>query len=470
MKYNMKKIFSLLLMAASLSSCSDYLDITPKGQVMLEEVDDIEKLLNSNYESSAWTYDELNVLTNESYGRMVAPANVIAGGNGIDYIHMSYNDQIDRLQYAAEDNRYAALYTEINYRNVVIQQLQGKNDSRVAQLTAEARMMRAYFHYLLVNIYAKQYDSATAESEGGIPYVTNTTIGDVKQKLSLAETYEQILADCADEVIADLPDKAVNISRPGKAFGYALRSKVLFQMKRYAEAQTYAERSLALQDQVDDRTDVIGSSLYYRDRDAGNNLLYGGAGTMSTAYMLSVETSKLLPEGDILKLYGRSDLTGDNKEIWNTFETAAYANGLDGTVYVYFNGSNAMLNLSGVTCEQMHYLHAECLIRAGQIKQGLDEVNAIRKYRIAPEYYQDLTATTEQDAMNLLRDAKWIECLFTYNNFFDMKRWNSEAANRRTITRTVSGKTYSLAPDSPLWVFPFPKTATDYNPTLTQNF
>ncbi len=30
--------------------------------------------------------------------------------------------------------------------------------------------------------------------------------------------------------------------------------------------------------------------------------------------------------------------------------------------------------------------------------------------------------------------------------------------------------TYTLSPQSPLWVQPFPANATRYNPTLTQNF
>jgi len=72
--------------------------------------------------------------------------------------------------------------------------------------------------------------------------------------------------------------------------------------------------------------------------------------------------------------------------------------------------------------------------------------------------------------MAKLMRAKRIECLFTYNNFFDMKRWNSEEDYKQTITRMVNGKTYTLRPDSPMWVFPFPANAVNYNPTLTQNY
>ena len=132
--------------------------------------------------------------------------------------------------------------------------------------------------------------------------------------------------------------------------------------------------------------------------------------------------------------------------------------------------SNAKWTSAGITSDQLYYIKAECLIRAGHYQDGLDEVNKVRRFRIDPDDYSDLTAANEQDAMAKLMRAKRIECLFTYNNFFDMKRWNSEEDYKQTITRTVNGKTYTLRPDSPMWVFPFPANAVNYNPTLTQNY
>ena len=85
------------------------------------------------------------------------------------------------------------------------------------------------------------------------------------------------------------------------------------------------------------------------------------------------------------------------------------------------------------------------------------------------------TAADEKAAMELLQKAKWIECLSTYENFFDCKRWNTENDYKRTITRdfmTMDGSSYSysLTPDSPLWIFPFPGDACSHNPSLTQNY
>lgn len=131
------------------------------------------------------------------------------------------------------------------------------------------------------------------------------------------------------------------------------------------------------------------------------------------------------------------------------------------------------VNAYGITVDRMYYTAAECYIRTGEIDKGLHLVDEVRRRRIHPDFFTAYEGTvhTEEEAMALLQPAKWIECISTYENFFDCKRWNTEAKYRRTITREVPGSgTYTLAPDSPLWVFPFPNNAVRYNASLTQNY
>lgn len=78
---------------------------------------------------------------------------------------------------------------------------------------------------------------------------------------------------------------------------------------------------------------------------------------------------------------------------------------------------------------------------------------------------------TEQEAMERFRQFSLIEFFGGYDNFFCQKRWNSEENYKRTITRDLGESgSFSLSPDSKLWILPFPSKATRYNPTLTQNF
>ena len=116
------------------------------------------------------------------------------------------------------------------------------------------------------------------------------------------------------------------------------------------------------------------------------------------------------------------------------------------------------------------YLAAECYIRTGEIQKGLDLINKVREKRIDTEHYKTFTASNEKDAMELLQRAKTIECIGSYMNFFDRKRWNTEEAYKKTLVRDLGelGK-FSIAPDSKLWIFPFPTTVMQLDSKKTSN-
>lgn len=119
----------------------------------------------------------------------------------------------------------------------------------------------------------------------------------------------------------------------------------------------------------------------------------------------------------------------------------------------------------------MYYLLAETSIRGGQIDDGLNYVDMVQMRRIDGYTALKGSGLSQTQAMKKMQEAKKVEMYGTYNNFFDCKRWNTEPDYRATITRDLSDKgTYSISPDSPLWVIPFPANATRYNPSLTQNY
>ena len=73
--------------------------------------------------------------------------------------------------------------------------------------------------------------------------------------------------------------------------------------------------------------------------------------------------------------------------------------------------------------------------------------------------------------MTMLQNSKFIECIGTYENFFDRKRWNSEEQYKAVVKRNLGEfGSYELSPESPLWILPFPANATRHNSTLTQNY
>ncbi len=465
----MKKILMTSLVAATvaLTSCDDKLDITPKGMTTLDNVADLELLLNYEYAFGSGPLNDIGMICNDGFPAWYDMSELMASPLTLEYAYVKWDESIDRATIAESDSRYNALYRHIYYCNVITEKAPEATGSDAVRnlIIAEARVKRAYFHYLLVNIYARQYDEATASQLGGVPYVDYVNMEINKNKNTIAEVYASILEDCADDVIAALPDNS-NVMRADKAFANAVRAKVLMQMKRYSEAARYAEAALRYNNNLENRSATMTTESWELPWDSSNNYLYAGGGArVSLTYTcMSKELAAFFTPDYFIRKY----------EIgWNslpTWEDAAVEYAYPGGL-IYTAFSNVIFNNYGIRTEDMYYLLAETCIREGRVDDGLNYVDMVQMRRI--DGYTPLKGTglSQSQAMKKMQEAKKVEMYGTYNNFIDCKRWNTEPDYRTSLTRDLGEYgSYTLSPDSPLWVIPFPANATRYNPSLTQNY
>ena len=188
-----KKIFTAVLTAVMLcctTACEDKLDIVPLGETTLNRVDDLETLLNQ-VPMLYQTENQFEMLCNNMYTEWDGLPDLLANSNSVTYALVKYDETVDRANLTTSSSLYEDLYSNINYMNVVISkapEADGDEAKRI-RIIAEAQVLRAWYHFLLVNMHAKQYDEATAAQLGGIAYVDNTNVGEQKTKLTLKEEY-----------------------------------------------------------------------------------------------------------------------------------------------------------------------------------------------------------------------------------------------------------------------------------------
>lgn len=465
----MKKIILTAVAALGLvaSSCDDQLDIVPKGKTTLDNLADLELLLNQEYVCGNSPLADIGMVCNDGFPAFSSIPNLLASANSLNYAYASFNENVDRAVLTESDTRYNDMYKYIYYSNVVIDKADDAtgDDQTRTRIVAEAKLKRAYFHYILVNIYARQYDEATATETGGVPYVDYLNMEVNKDKNTVAEVYAGILRDCDEGVIACVPDYDQDVCRADKAFGYAVRAKTFMQMKRYDEAADCAAKALRYNNNLEDRSTVAQTMSWDLTKDSRNNYLYvlGGVPVNLTYTCMSKELAQLFSEDDFIRKY---ELDWGGGPTWGDAEVEyGYPGGL---IYTSFGG---LFNNCGIRTEDMYYILAETNIRGGNVDTGLDYMDKVRTRRI--DGYTPLKGTglSKAEAMKEMQAAKRIEFYGSYNNFFDRKRWNSEAEYRENITRDLGDYgTFTITPDSPLWVMPFPSSATRYNPTLTQNY
>lgn len=485
-----KLIYSLL--AASvvfvLPGCSKFTEITPKGYNVLSSVSDLDLLMNFDYSlngsvrdtalaarttaQNAFQANDAEVLVNDIYPRIVNVPNLISlGVKSLDYALVTYDETVDRKTLAVTDIKYEKLYAIINnVCNVVLIKADAAKGDQVKakQLKAEAYILRAWFHYLLVNFYAKAYNPATAASDGGIPYVKEDNIVAVPNlKSTVEEVYKNMVADVdAALQLNSLPAIPVNNMRVGKGFAYAVQAKILLSMRNYAGALTAANASLAINNFVyNDRLFApVGTAAFTKPAVTALDNLFYAAHQVPLLLAPSLEIlNNYYEPGNIINSYIKPYYPAGNP-----------FNNITGSVLWFSQAGTYNINSGGLTTVDTYLMKAECLARSGP-QQNLAEAmrilnEEIRMKRIHANNYVGLTATTEAQAMAILKKISRIELLFTYKNFLNIKRWNTEDAYKETITRTIGAVTYSLKPESPLWIFPFPQSGTTYNANLTQNY
>lgn len=465
------KINTILVILAmfGLYSCEKYTDITPKGKNLLSTADELEYLMNFNFSKSSTPFAFFNLYTldNDIYfnGYKSVPKIINSSNKGLEYALITYDETIDRVLLSKTNSQYTGLYSIITTRlNMILEQAPNVTDdpAKVEQLKAEALTLRAYLHYILVNIHAKAYNPATAETDGGIAYMNKIDYEATPYKSTVAEVYVNLLSDINEALsLNSLPNQPVNYMRVSKGFAFAVKARILLSMRDYEGALAAANSSLDINSTLEDHRPFIADSVIHRvGMDAQDNLF------MASSIFYNPSMSCVSKE-IINNYYESGNIVKDYTSTLDANSGFQYC-GVNGASLWY--ESSYEQNSAGMTTSDTYLIKAECLIRTGKISDGMNIINFIRERRINPSDYSAVTATSEAQAMTILKKVSRIEFLCTWKNFVNIKRWNTEDAYKETISRDINGTVYTLTPESPLWIFPFPQNATNYNPTLTQNY
>ncbi|WP_405292093.1 RagB/SusD family nutrient uptake outer membrane protein [Algibacter sp. Ld11] len=192
-KYNLIKTVAVFLMV---SSCSDILDEAPDNRTTIDSAEKIGELLVGAYPDAA-------------YVTFLEPMSDNAGDKGpsaetgIDIAttineRMFFWDDLNDTDSDTPTNYWNRAYKAIAQANqalVSIEELGG--GSELDYLKGEALISRAYAHFMLVSIFSKAYNSSTASSDVGIPYISEpeTVLLGEYDRGTVQEVYDKIRAD-----------------------------------------------------------------------------------------------------------------------------------------------------------------------------------------------------------------------------------------------------------------------------------
>lgn len=455
-KYLLYIIFSGMLCAG----CDDFLDESPRGNAIAETTEEYEKLFNDSQGFNMylaeqyyalWKSDDL-IFTDDCYNTIAMassfPTSIQAA---IEYKDKIYRDD----ETTPEWERITQMLYSYNVIANGVPTAKG-SDADKKHLLAEARVCRAYMHFLLAQWYAMPYNENTAATEKAIPIVTKADTQIMYyERATVKELYEWIITEM-EEACPDLKERTEHRMRCYKSTGYALLGKVYFHMSQYNKALVALRQAYdALQGDsnvylTDHRTKQaeygyteipmmpLSSYIPYPYKD--NEVLFCKCGMGGRQYYplyYSMQPSDFL-KPEVYALFNENDLR----------RNLICTKDINGKAYPYPTATfiGAMTNI-GCTLPEVYLMLAECEARAGSESNARAILKTFRTTRLLPGYEEiPATVSTKNDLIRFCVEEQTREFAGTGYRFYNVRRlWNDPLfQDWKPITHTVGDKVFTM--------------------------
>ncbi|AOC96013.1 SusD family protein [Flavobacterium anhuiense] len=439
----MKKISKYIVLfaaAIAVSSCDDYLDITPVGKVIPETLDQFRAVLTTGYA----TYPEHKSLTAVRTDELILDE---FNDNLINYkdIYIWKDANPDKI---TTSFHYQDLYSVIFYTNVVINEASKKvavSEER-NQLIGEAYALRAMAYFDLVNLFGKPYNAATAGTDKAVPLALEIDLEQAFIPQSVETIYNQIISDTneAEKLLnVNTQTKGINY-RFSKVALYSLESRVYLYQKQWQKSLEAANKALTIKNNL---IDLNATPVLATKYDGAESILALEDGLINLLKGLS---------------YASTDLTSAyNQQTDLRFSTYFSASG---TRFRFKKGGEDAQKSSFRTSE-LYLTKAETQVQLNNIADAKSTVLAFVKNRYTPTGYVDLeiaiNAMNAADLTNFILEERHREFAVEGHRWFDLRR-----TSQKQIVHTIGGDDYTLIQNDPRYTIIYPANARLNNPNL----
>lgn len=446
----------LFALAIALASCRKYVEIDQPSIRTLKYTTDFRYTLNnSNVLEGTFSYPILSGDDTE----ITDPTRQNSLGDILSNVYSWAPKYTSDSQGDIDwEKQYKAIYVCNEVLEGVLDSKNG-TEAEKQKLYAEALVHRAYAYLILVNMYGKQYNGATAATDLGVPLLTTPNLYTNLKRTPIAEIYAQILKDLRTSVsrLPSLPDYNV---RPAKVSAYAIFAKTYLNMRDFNTASLYADSALALQSGLLDLKTYESLPGSIPVRLSNPEIIFSKIANVAYP-AISVST-------DLLTSMGTTDLRYKMfTDVRGRFG-AQFSTAFTGRASCKYLINEFLIN-NGPTVPEMMLIKAECLARAGRAADAMTMVNNLRIKRFTTANYIPLTAATASDALRMVIEEKRKEFFGTGMRWFDQKRLNVDNDFALTKTRNLKGVDYTLLPNSNSYLYPIGDKYILLNPELEQN-
>ena len=432
----------VILATLTMSACDNFLDITPTGKVIAETGDEYRALLT--YEYKYFTKDRY--MTTLRTDEMLMDK-VKTSSTDLDAYLDLWRWKDDNPSPTTSYFSWRSYYHSVYIANYIIQnqkKIKEATAQEISQLVGEAYMMRAYCHFLLVNLYAEPYTHCTPSQTRGVPMLLEPDVNAIPGSSSVETVYNQILSDL------DNAEQYLNVEEweLGKNYRFnttsaqALRARTYLYMGRWSDAFEASKDVLSVYNELEDMNNSTTLPNSYKSKESIVAL---------ERFSSNLYTAVDMPASEFISLYR----SGDQRR-------TKYFKRVTSSTYSLLKGRSDEFSCSFRTAE-FYLTAAEAAARLGHTTDAINYLTPLMTKRLNASAYQTTTALigtmTEEELIQEVLDERARELAFEGHRWYDLRRTSQPA-----LTRVYDGTTYTLLPEQ--YTMRFPSEAVEANPEI----
>lgn len=428
----------------------------------------------------------------------------------VDYVKPFYawSDNMYKESVAASSswtpggkNPYQSLYNRIRGCNVVLDMLPDVSGTQAEkdQLMGEALIMRAYYYFMLVNLYAWPYNDAVHDrnSSPGVPIISTGAISDkLLARNSVKEVYDFMVSDVEKGTALLENNKLITTPyRINYRSGWLLASRIYLHMENWDKVIDYTNKLISNYPIVAD-LNTWKQPAYVNSNSATNANFIDPANTEVLFLFGSVRSGDLqsLGTGSTLALY--SVLASDS--LLNIYEADDMRCALYPKTSFFLNilsgwNMQSKVNLNGRAgrCFRMaeaYVNRAEAFARkavngddASLLQKALDDLNFLRVKRYkagsaAAVVTPALLGNDPKKVLEFCKTERRREFCFEEFRWFDLRRYGMPAIVHAfnpnepyVVNPALTVQKYTLPQAGNRYLMKIPDNIIEANPLVTQN-
>lgn len=438
-----KTLLLSVLAAFALTACDDFLDITPTGKVIAKTGDEYRALLTYEYKYFAKDRYMTTLRTDEMLMDMVKTSSTDKDAY-LDLWRWKDEAPSPTTSYFSWRTYYHTIYIA-NYVIGHQHEITNATKEEINQLVGESYMLRAYCHFLLVNLYAEPYTHCTPAGTRGVPMQLKADVNAIPASSSVEAVYQQVLCDLNEA------EKYLNVEvweagknyRFNKVSAQALRARTYLYMGQWKEALKAATTVLETHNQLEDLT--TNSYTLPNSYKSVENIV------ALERFSSNLYTAINIPSPDFISMYR----TGDQRR------TKFYKRETSSRYSLQKGGSDD--NACSFRTSEMYLIAAEASARLDSLDKAVGYLVPLMEKRLNQSAYQTtlelVNSMTQEELIQEILDERARELAFEGHRWYDLRRTTQPA-----LMRTYDGATYTLTPEK--YTMRFPTEAVEANPEI----